>query len=111
EETAQFRDLFLDLHPYDQAMFYREQEKEDRLKIYHFLSPKELAEIMEYIELEETEKFITEMDPQFATMVIAELAADDAVDILKDTNRQRNNRRNESESTRCRDDLLYVCFR
>src|SRR5699024_4770569 len=84
EETADFRDLFLELHPYEQAMFYREQEKDNRMRVYHFLSPKEMAEIMEYIELEETEKFITEMDPQFATMVIAELAADDAVDILKE---------------------------
>src|SRR5699024_4755067 len=45
---------------------------------------KEMSDIMEYIELKETEQFITEMDPQFATMVFAEMAADNAVDILKE---------------------------
>src|SRR5699024_11186360 len=46
-------------------------------------SPLEMSDIMEYIDLEETEEFITEMDPRFATMVFAEMAVDDAVDILK----------------------------
>src|SRR5699024_751056 len=71
-------------HPYDQAMFFREQGYEDRVKIYTYLSPLEMSDIMEYIDLDETEKFITEMDPRFATMVFAEMAVDDAVDILKE---------------------------
>lgn len=84
EETEKFRELFLDIHPYDQAMFFREQRKPERMKIYAYLSPKEMSDIMENIELEETEKFITEMDPHFASMVFAEMAVDDAVDILKE---------------------------
>lgn len=84
ENTKEFRTRFLDQHPYEQAMFYRDQKKESRLRIYTYLSPKEMSDIMEYIELEETEKYITEMDPHFATMVFAEMAADDAVDILKE---------------------------
>ena len=84
EHTEQFRDVFLEMHPYEQAMYFREQHKDDRMKIYTYLSPLEMAEIMEYIDLEETEKHITEMDPRFATMVFAEMAVDDAVDILKE---------------------------
>lgn len=84
EDTEGFRALFLDMHPYDQAVFFKEQETEDRLTIYTYLSPKEMSDIMEYIDLEETEQFITEMDPHFATMVFAEMAVDDAVDILKE---------------------------
>ena len=84
ENTKSFREKFLDLHPYDQAMFFREQLHEDRLKIYTYLSPLEMSDIMEYIDLEEAETFITEMDPRFATMVFAEMAVDDAVDILKE---------------------------
>src|SRR5699024_1943363 len=83
EDTKLFREKFLDMHPYDQAMFFREQIYDDRLKIYTYLSPLEMSDIMEYIDLEETEEFITEMDPRFATMVFAEMAVDDAVDILK----------------------------
>lgn len=84
EDTGKFREKFLEIHPYDQAMFFREQEYEDRVKIYTYLSPLEMSDIMEYIDLDETEKFITEMDPRFATMVFAEMAVDDAVDILKE---------------------------
>src|SRR5690625_847382 len=84
EDTEKFREKFLEIHPYDQAMFFKEQEYEDRVKIYTYLSPLEMSDIMEYIDLDETEKFITEMDPRFATMVFAEMAVDDAVDILKE---------------------------
>lgn len=84
EDMEGFRQIFLEMHPYEQAMFFREQSKDDRIKIYTYLSPLEMSDIMEYIELEETEKLITEMDPRFATMVLEEMAVDDAVDILKE---------------------------
>ena len=82
DDTDGFRKEFLEIHPYDQAMFFRLQPKEIRMQIYTYLSPEEVAEIMINIELEETETFVTEMDPRFATMVLAEMPADDAVDIL-----------------------------
>ena len=82
EQMESFREEFLDLHPYEQAMFFMDQPKKTRLKIYAYLSPEELADIMENIEIEDTEKFITEMDPRFASMIFSEMAADDAVDIL-----------------------------
>jgi magnesium transporter len=82
EQMEAFREEFLDMHPYEQAMFFTEQPKKTRLKIYAYLSPEELADIMENIEIEDTEAFFTEMDPRFASMVFAEMAADDAVDIL-----------------------------
>lgn len=79
-----FREQFLDMHPYDQATLFLEQRQPERMNIYSFLSPKEMSIVMENIDLEHTEKFITEMDPHFATMVFAEMAVDDAVDILKE---------------------------
>src|SRR5699024_8743982 len=84
EDTEGFRNEFLDLHPHDQAMFFREQAYGNRMKIYTYLSPLEMSDIMEYIDLEEAEKFVTEMEPQFAAMVRSEMALDDAVDILTD---------------------------
>src|SRR5690625_2172694 len=54
------------------------------MKVYSYLSPKEMSDIMENIDLIETKGFITEMDPQFATMVFEEMAVDDAVDILQE---------------------------
>src|SRR5699024_7546167 len=81
---SRFRDEFLEMHPYEQAVFFKEQSKEARLKIYSYLSPLEISDIMEYINLDKAETYITEMDPRFATMVFAEMAVDDAVDILKE---------------------------
>lgn len=79
-----FREKYLHLHPYDQAVFFKNLHGKDRLKIYTYLSPKEMSDIMENIELENIENLITEMEPQFAAMVLAEVAVDDAVDILQE---------------------------
>src|SRR5690625_6690701 len=43
-----------------------------------------MSVIMENVEIKESEKFTTEMDARFATMVFAEMAVDDAVDILQE---------------------------
>src|SRR5690625_3777283 len=83
-DTREFRKLYLEMHTYDQAVFFKDQSDENRLKIYSYLSPKEMSVIMENVEIKESEKFITEMDPRFATMVFAEMAVDDAVDSLQE---------------------------
>lgn len=82
EQLEQFRDEFLDMHPYEQSMFFMEQSKAYRMKMYAYLSPDEIAEMIEHIDLQDTKEYITEMDPRFASMVFAEMATDDAVDIL-----------------------------
>ncbi|MEN1967210.1 magnesium transporter [Lentibacillus sp. N15] len=89
EQIDQFRAEFLDMHPYDQAQFFMEQEKEQRMRIYAYLSPEEISDIMENIELEDTETFFSEMDPRFAAMVFAEMATDDAVDILNEMEKDK----------------------
>lgn len=84
EQIEAFRDEFLDLHPYDQAVFFMEQPEEIRLRIYMYLSPEETAEFMENIDLDDIEPFFMEMDPRFAAMVFADMSTDDAVDILNE---------------------------
>ncbi|MFC4559351.1 magnesium transporter [Virgibacillus kekensis] len=84
DEFDAFRDEFLELHPYDQAAFFMEQPEEVRFRIYTFLSPEEMADIMENIDLEDIEPFVTEMDPRFAAMSVSEMSTDDAVDILNE---------------------------
>ncbi|TFJ93623.1 magnesium transporter [Lentibacillus salicampi] len=79
-----FRGKFLDMHPYDQTAFFMELPEDIRLHIYTYLSPEEMAAIMEHIELDDIKPLVTEMDPRFAAMVIAEMATDDAVDILNE---------------------------
>ena len=69
-------------------MFFIEQSKENRLRIYAYLSPEEIAEIMINIELEETKQYFIEMDPRFAAMVFSDMPADDSVDILNELNKE-----------------------
>ncbi|SET15855.1 magnesium transporter [Oceanobacillus limi] len=89
ENMDEFREAFLELHPYDQADFFIEIDSEDRLKIYAYLSPKEISDLMEHIDLDNTEPLFTEMDPTFAAMVFAEMATDDAVDILNELEKDK----------------------
>lgn len=84
-----FRDEFLDMHPYDQSIFFMDQTKESRMKIYTYLSPNEIADLMEHMAFQETKDYITEMDPRFASMVFAEMATDDAVDILNELEKDK----------------------
>ncbi|WP_010286736.1 magnesium transporter [Kurthia massiliensis] len=82
----QFRTQFLDLHPYDQGQFYEKVEPDIRQVIYQYLSPKELADIFEAIELDDEEYplFIAEMEPSYAAEMLSEMYADDAVDVLNE---------------------------
>ncbi|WP_246206731.1 magnesium transporter [Virgibacillus ihumii] len=89
EKIEAFRNDFLEMHPYDQAMFFIEQPKTIRLQIYNFLSPQETADIMENIEMEDIEAYFTEMDPRYAAMVFAEMSTDDAVDILNELEKDK----------------------
>src|SRR5699024_562907 len=82
KQIDSFRMSFLHMHPYDQAQFFQAQDRDMRMAIYTYLSPDEMAEIMENIELEATECYFTEMDPRFSTFILAKMPADDAVDIL-----------------------------
>lgn len=86
EKIDAFRDLFLDIHPYDQSKFFLTVEEDVRLLVYTYLSPKEMAEIFQNFEIEEQEEYISEMEPPYAAEMLAEMYADDAVDVLNELN-------------------------
>ena len=79
-----FREEFLDLHPYDQAQFFFKIDKEIRLKMYYYLSPKEVADFFEMLEIEDEEykDILAEMEPKYAAEMLANMYADNAVDLL-----------------------------
>lgn len=81
-----FRNEFLELHPYDQATFYEKVEPDIRKIIYTFLSPTEMADIFEAIELDddEYEEFLNEMDPAYGAAMLSQMYADDAADVLNE---------------------------
>ncbi|HZG61458.1 MAG TPA: magnesium transporter [Anoxybacillus sp.] len=90
ENIDEFRRLFLDLHPYDQAKFYVKQERDVRLRMYHYLSPKEMASIFEQLKIEDEKYkiYLQEMDPTFAAQMLSYMYTDDAVDILNELDKR-----------------------
>ncbi|MFX3673254.1 MAG: magnesium transporter [Paenisporosarcina sp.] len=86
QDVDSFRDEFLLLHPYDQAQFFEKVGPDSRQIIYQYLSPKEMAEIFQAIELDddEYEPFLKEMDTTYAADMLSEMYADNAVDVLNE---------------------------
>ena len=89
DHIDQFRAEFLELHPYDQARIFEGLDVDVRMQIYTYLSPEEIADVMEHIDYEEIEPFFTEMDPRFAAQVFAEMSTDDAVDIFNELEKDK----------------------
>ncbi len=82
---TRFRTEFLALHTYDQAKIFAEFEAQEREKVYHFLSPSEIADIFDAYEAAdqpEIEEYFLEMNNVYAAGVLGEMYADNAVDIL-----------------------------
>lgn len=86
----EFRKHFLSLHAYERAKFYVKVGPDIRRTMYHFLSPEEMAEIYEAIELdeEEVEVFIKEMDPTYAANMLSYMYTDDVVDVLNELDQE-----------------------
>jgi magnesium transporter len=90
EEILLFREEFLKLHPYDQAKFFITQSKELRQRIYEFLSPEELAPIIENLASEEGyQEIISEMNPTYVAEMLSQMYADDAADVLNDLDKNQ----------------------
>ena len=86
QQVDAFREEFLALHPYDQAQFFEKVGPDSRQIIYQYLSPKEMAEIFQSIELDDDEyaPFLKEMETMYAADMLSEMYADDAVDVLNE---------------------------
>lgn len=90
-KTDEFRELFFELHQYDQAQFYEKVEPDIRQIIYQFLSPKEMADVFEALELDDEnyQPFIDEMESSYAARMIGEMYTDDAVDVLNELDKSQ----------------------
>lgn len=86
-----FREEYLLLHPYDRAVFYEKIPSELRKLIYYYLSPKELAEIFETSEIDESDyhEFLQEMDTTYAADMISYMFVDNAVDVLNELDKSQ----------------------
>lgn len=79
-----FREKFLDWHLYEQGQFYLSLDKKERHLMYAYLSPKEMADMLDVIEEdhEGLTDYITEMSPNYVVAILENMYTDNAVDIL-----------------------------
>ena len=81
---TRFRTEYLALHNYEQSKIFANLEKEDREKIYQYLSPSELADVFDLLESQDEtiDVYFDEMSHPYAATVLGEMYADNAVDVL-----------------------------
>lgn len=86
-----FRQEFMELHSYDQAQFFSKLEGDYRSRIYQYLSPEEMAEVFENLDIDEDEyaELLSEMNPSYAADMISHMSADDAVDVMNELDKEQ----------------------
>jgi magnesium transporter len=91
DNIEKFRSEFLELHSYDQATFFKELDEDERLHVYHFLSPEEMANLFENLEIEDDEysDVLAQMSPDYAADMLSNMYADDAVDVLNELDKDQ----------------------
>ncbi|WP_246860949.1 magnesium transporter [Bacillus sp. REN3] len=91
EKIDDFREEFMELHPYDQAEFFSGLDDKLRAKVYSYLSPKEMADIFENLETDEEDfkEALAQMNPAYAADMLSEMYADDAVDVLNELDKDQ----------------------
>lgn len=83
-KIQEFRENFLELHLYEQGEFYQSLTQEERIHLYSYLSPKEVADAFDLIEedKETMTDYLAEMRPSYAAAMLAAMFTDNAVDFL-----------------------------
>jgi magnesium transporter len=91
ENLDLFREEFTALHSYDQGKFFMKIGDNLRTRLYHYLSPEEMAELFEGLDIEEDEyqPILAEMNPSYAAEMLSEMYADDAVDVLNELDKDQ----------------------
>ena len=93
QKARKFRETYLAYHVYEQAQVFIELDRDERTRLYRYLTPEGVGDMFNAIE-EEPEKvvaFFDEMTPTYAAGVINEMYSDNVVDILAYANKEHLN--------------------
>lgn len=82
-DEEMFRNVFLNIHPMDQAAIYLELDLPQHVQIQRCLSPKEFAGVFQAMELEHQEKAVEEMDDEYIAHMFDGMYADNVADFLE----------------------------
>ncbi|ANQ88768.1 TPA: magnesium transporter [Staphylococcus pseudintermedius] len=86
-----FREEFLALHSYEQSEYFEISDDDVRQKMYRFLSPQEVSEFFENLEIDEEdyEALFETMNATYASQVLEQMSYDNAVDILNQLSKKK----------------------
>ncbi|WQK78605.1 magnesium transporter [Staphylococcus pseudintermedius] len=86
-----FREEFLALHSYEQSEYFEISDDDVRQKMYRFLSPEEVSEFFENLEIDEEdyESLFETMNATYASQVLEQMSYDNAVDILNQLSKKK----------------------
>ncbi|MGV3243575.1 magnesium transporter [Staphylococcus sp. 11261D007BR] len=91
DNIDEFRDEFLALHSYEQSEYFEESDEAVRQKMYQFLSPEEVAEFFENLEIDEEdyEDLFEDINATYASQILECMSYDNAVDILNQLSKRK----------------------
>lgn len=85
------REIFDEIHPYDQAQILMQLSTENRRLLAQLLSNEEMAEMIQELEIEQQRLIIDELGIERYSKIIVEMPSDDAADLLGDLDEDRLN--------------------
>ena len=87
----EFRDEFLSMHTYEQSEYFEDSDEDIRQRIFEVLSPEEVADFFEQLEIDEDEyeALFDTMDANYASKILEDMSYDNAVDIMNQLSKQK----------------------
>lgn len=87
----EFRDEFLSMHTYEQSEYFEDSKEDIRQRMYEVLSPEEVADFFEQLEIDEDEyeALFDAMNANYASKVLEDMSYDNAVDIMNQLSKQK----------------------
>lgn len=83
-DPVDFQDLFLSLHPGEQADHFIELNQHERSFVYRTISPEVFTDLFEKLTLEEQCTFIQETPQSYAVRILNEMYSDNAADLMRE---------------------------
>ncbi|KOR14021.1 magnesium transporter MgtE [Staphylococcus carnosus] len=90
-DIDKFREEFLSMHTYEQSEYFEDSDNEIHQKMYHLLSPKEVADFFDQLEIDddEYEEIFDQMKVNYAANILEDMSYDNAVDIMNHLSKRK----------------------
>ncbi|WP_215142983.1 magnesium transporter [Exiguobacterium qingdaonense] len=83
-DPVDFQDVFLSLHPGEQADIFIELDRHERMFVYQAISPEVFTDSFEKLTIDEQCTFIQEMPQPYAVRILNEMYSDNAADLMRE---------------------------